>query len=119
MGLDVQVHEADTYLSIKAEGRYSRADLSGLFDRVKAESEKRARQNVVLDVTKIAGTIPLMDMFALGEHCSKLWKPPFRIAIISPEVGVYNFFENVARNRGVQVAVVPNHNAAMDWFAKT
>lgn len=118
MGLDVQVQEADTHLEIEAEGRYSFAELSGLFDRVKAESENCARQNVVLDVTKIAGTIPLMDMFALGEHCAKVWKAPFRIAIVFPEGGVYNFFENVARNRGVQVAVVPNHGAAVKWLAK-
>ncbi|MGO8790998.1 MAG: hypothetical protein ACLQVL_26945 [Terriglobia bacterium] len=34
-------------------------------------------------------------------------------------MGVYNFFENVARNRGVQVAVVPDHSAAVKWLAKS
>ncbi|MGO8790999.1 MAG: hypothetical protein ACLQVL_26950 [Terriglobia bacterium] len=69
MGLDAQVQEADAYLQVKAGGRYSLADFSRLFDRIRAESEKRTHPHVVLDVTKIFGTIPLMDMFALGEHC--------------------------------------------------
>jgi hypothetical protein len=117
MSLDVQVQEVNGHLLIRAEGQYSLASLSDLFDRVKAESDKCSHQGVILDVSKIAGAIPLMDMFALGEYCSKVWKLSFRIALISPEVGIYNFFENVARNRGVQIAVVPNQGAAMEWLA--
>jgi len=104
-------------LLIRAEGPYSFAGLSDLFNQVKTESEKRARRGVILDVSRIAGTIPLMELFLLGERCSKDWRLPLRIALISPEVGVYHFFENVARNRGVQIAVVPNHGAAIEWLA--
>lgn len=113
---DVQIHEADNHLSVKATGRYSLANLSGLFDRVKAESEKRNGRGVILDVSKVAGTVPLMDMFVLGEHCSRVWNPLFRIAIVPPEEWVYKFFENVARNRGAQIAIVPNQDAAMEWL---
>jgi hypothetical protein len=115
--MEVQVQEVNSYLLIKAEGQYSLTGLSGLFDRVKAESEKRTHPGVILDASKIAGTIPLMDMFVLGVRCSKDWGVSLRIAVISPEVGVFNFFENVARNRGVQIAVVPNQDAAMEWLA--
>ena len=118
MDLEVEVHEVDSYLSVKAVGRYSLANLSGLFDQIRAESDNRTGQGVILDVTKVTGTVPIMDMFALGEHCSKAWKPPFRVAILSPEEWVYRFFENVARNRGVQVAVVSSQVAAREWLAK-
>ncbi len=53
----------------------------------------------------------------LGEHCAKVWKGSFRIALISPPMGIYEFFENVASNRGVPIAVVPNQAAAMEWLA--
>lgn len=117
MSLEVQVQTVNSYLSISAEGRLSYADLSCLFDRVKVESEKNAHQGVILDVSKIAGTIPLMDMYALGEHCSIVWVLSFRVALISPGVEIFRFFETVARNRGVQIAVVQNQDAAMEWLA--
>lgn len=104
-------------MSIRAEGQYSLAALSGLFDRVKGESENRANRAVILDVSRVVGTIPVMDMFTLAEHCSKVWKLTLKIALISPEVRLYSFFENVARNRGVQISVVPNQGAAMEWLA--
>lgn len=117
MSLEVQVQEVNGHLLIRAEGWYSFDGLSALFERVKAECEKRDRPRVILDVSEISGTIPLMDMYVLGERCSKDRKLPLRIALISPEVGMYSFFENVARNRGVQIAVVPNQGAALEWLA--
>ena len=116
MGLEVQILETDTYLSITAAGEYSRVYLLDLFDRVKVESEARAGSKVILDITEVTGTIPIMDMHGLGEHCSKSWKQPFKVAIVSPANGLNKFFENVARNRGVQLAVVPDHARAIDWL---
>ena len=116
MQLEMQVQETDGYLSIKAVGPYSLVDLRDLFDRVKAESEQRAGRGVVLDVTEVVGAIPVMDMHVLGEHCSRVWKLQFRIAIVSQQDGLNKFFENVARNRGVQVAVVPNQGQARAWL---
>jgi len=115
MSLEVQIHALDTHLSIKAVGQYSLASLYGLFDRVKEESEKRAKRRVILDVAEVAGTISVMDMRLLGGHCSKVWKPEFRIAIVSPVGGFDKFFENVVSNRGVQIAVVPNPCTAIEW----
>ena len=116
MSLEVQICEAETHLSIKAVGPYSLVNLRDLFDKVKEASEKRAKQRVILDVTEVAGTISLVDMHVLGEHCSRVWKQAFRTAIVSSKEGLNKFFEIVAQNRGVQVAVVPNQGAAMEWL---
>jgi hypothetical protein len=115
MALEVQVDKVDTHLSIKAAGQYTLTNLYDLFDRVKAESLDRADRGVILDVTEVAGAIPILDMHVLGEHCSRVWKPPFRIAVISPEGGLDKFFENVVWNRGIQIAVVPTYCAAVKW----
>lgn len=114
--MELQILEVDTHLSIKAVGQYSLADLYDLFVRVKEESEKRGDKKVILDVTGVAGAVPVMDMHMLGEHCSRVWKLPFRIAIVSPEWGVNRFFENVAWNRGIRLAVVPDEASAMKWL---
>lgn len=116
MSLEVQICEANTHLSIKAVGPYSLVNLRDLFDKVKEATEERAKHGVILDVTEVAGTISLVDMHVLGEHCARVWKPAFRAAIVSSKEGLNKFFEIVAQNRGVQVAVVPNQGAAMKWL---
>jgi hypothetical protein len=117
MSLEVQVHEASTRLSIKVVGEYSLGNLYDLFDRVKEESANRATQGVILDLAGVAGTIPIIDMIVLGQHCSTIWKPAHRIAIVSPMEGLHKVFENVARNGGAQIAVVPNQYEAMEWLS--
>lgn len=117
MSLEVEVLDFDSYLSIKAVGTYSLRGMSNLFDGVKAEAEKRNCHAAVLNVSEVSGTIPIMDMFMLGEHCSKVWKPPLRIAVVPAESWIYKFFENVARNRGVLIAVVPDQAAGNRWLA--
>ncbi|HMD86906.1 MAG TPA: hypothetical protein VKO18_19630 [Terriglobia bacterium] len=115
MSLEVQIQEADTHFSIKAVGQYSLANLYDLFDRLKEESEKRGAQAVILDITEVAGTIPTVDMYMLGVYCYRVLKSWVRIAIIFPDGGANKFLENVTRNRGLQVAVVPDHGAATKW----
>jgi hypothetical protein len=116
MSLEVQIHEVNTHLSIIAAGQYSLVNLLELFDRVKKESEDRACQKVILDISEVAGTIPFLDMLELGEYCAQFWKQAFEVAIVSPVGGLNTFFENVARNRGAKIAVVPNQGAAMEWL---
>ena len=120
MSLKVEIQEVDTPLSIKAVGitavgQYSLSDLFDLFDSVKEESEKRGAQGVILDITAVAGTIPCMDMYLLSVHCCRVLKMAVRVAIVSPDGEANNFFENVTRNRGLQIAIVPNRFAAIKW----
>ncbi|MGO8815860.1 MAG: hypothetical protein ACLQVG_14525 [Terriglobia bacterium] len=121
MNLKVEIQEVDTPSSIKAVGitavgQYSLSDLFDLFDRVKEESEKRGTQGVILDITAIAGTIPCMDMYLLSVHCCRVLKLAVRIAIVSPDGEANNFFQNVTRDRGLKIAVVPNRVAAIKWI---
>jgi hypothetical protein len=117
MSLQVQIQEADTYLSIRASGPYSFENLYNLLDKAREESEKRAKKVVILDMTEIAGTVPKLDMHELGTHFGRVWNRAIRIAIISPVGGLNKFFESVLWTKGVQVAVVPNSGAATQWMS--
>ncbi len=116
MGLEVQFHEVNAHLSIKAVGQYSLAKFHDLFTQVKDANEDHADRGVILDITEVTGAIPVLDMLVLGEYCSKYWTQPFKVAIITSLGGLNRFFENVARNRGVQIAVVRDESAAMEWL---
>jgi len=115
MSLAVQIHGVDTHLSIKAAGQYSLANLYDLLDRVKEESEKRGPRGVILDITEVAGTIPISDIYLLGVQCIRVLNPAIRIAIVFPMGGGDKFLEYVAQKSGVPLAVVSNHAAAIKW----
>lgn len=119
MSLDVQIHEVDTHLSIKATGQYSLTNLRALIDRVKEESEYRSKRRAILDVTDVAGTVPVVDTHVLGEHCCRIWKLTVRIAIVSPVGGLNKFFEHVARNKRVQITTVSNQDEAIEWLRRS
>jgi len=116
VSLEVQISQVGHQLIIKAAGQYSLTGLRALIDRVKEEGEKRGQGRVILDVTEVVGTVPVVDLHVLGEYVSRCWKEPFKAAIISPEGGLNKFFEYVARERAAQIAVVPNRPAAIEWI---
>ena len=116
MGFDVEIYEAGSYLLIKAAGQYSLVDLTGLFDRAGQEAEKRDYSEVLLDLSAVAGSIPVLDMLVVGEHCARVWKRTRKLAIVSRNGGLDKFFEDVSVNRGVVLAVLPNQSAALEWL---
>jgi len=116
MGSDLRIKQQDGYLFIGVVGEYSLMDSRDLIHRVKEESKNSGYQNVLLDTTGLAGSIPHLDMFELGVHCAEVWKAAFRVAIISRAGGINKFFEDVARNRGVRVLVVAKEDAAIQWL---
>jgi hypothetical protein len=116
MGLDLRIKQENGYLFIGIIGEYSLMESRDLIHRVKEESKNSGYQNVLLDTTGLAGSIPHLDMFELGVHCAEVWKAAFRVAIISRAGGINKLFEDVAANRGARVLVVANEGAAIQWL---
>jgi hypothetical protein len=70
----------------------------------------------LLDLSQVAGTVPVFDMFVLAEHFVRIWNRATKIAIVSWEGGIDRFFENVACNRGYRAMVVPNQETGLEWL---
>jgi hypothetical protein len=116
MSLEVEIKEFHTYLSIRAGGEYSLATLRDFMDKANQEAEKHGRRKLLLDISEVAGPVPVLDMLVLGEHCARAWSHSNKIAIVSRKEGINSFFENVACNRGLSVAVFLNEPAALSWL---
>jgi hypothetical protein len=114
MGLKIQIEEADTHPFMKAVGQYDQADLSRLLDQAKEEAQRRGFRRVLLDLSQVAGTVPVFDMFVLAEHFVRIWSRATKIAIVSREGAIDKFFENVACNRGYPAMVVSNQEAGLE-----
>ncbi len=115
MNLEVQIHEANTHVSIKAAGIHNCEDLYRLFDRAKEESAKRAGRGVILDLTEIAGTVSTSDMHELASYFCCVWNRAVRIAVVSSAGGLGKFFESILWTKGVEVAVVPRRSDALEF----
>lgn len=70
----------------------------------------------MLDISDVAGWIPSLEIFDLGEHCGKVWNRNIALAIVAPAGGIDRFFEYVVRTHGVSLAVVSNQSAALAWL---
>ena len=116
MGLSVRIDDVSDYVAIKAAGPYSLTDLSALFDRLKEEAEKHNYRQALVDISEVQGSIPVLEMHTLAEHCSKVVGPGIRIAIVWQKGNIASFFENVARNRGSLVVVLGTQDAALEWL---
>lgn len=116
MGLQVEIYDAGSYLLIKAAGQYSLVNLTDLLDRTAQEADKRNYGEVLLDLSAVAGPVPVLDMLVIGEHCARVWKRTRKLAIVSAKGGLDRFFEDVSINRGVILAVFPNQAAALAWL---
>jgi hypothetical protein len=116
MSLEVQIDAGGGYLTVKAAGQYSRAALEQLLDRAQEEVEKRGLGKVLLDVGEVAGVVSTFEMLDLGKRLARTWNHSIRIAVVSRNGGLDRFFENVACNEGMLLAVVPNQAAASQWL---
>lgn len=116
--LEVRIEEAESCLTVVVAGRYSFENLYTVLDLVKVETEKRGKNVVLLDITRVAGPVSNFDMHELGLHLARVWNRSTRLAIVSPKGGLSKFFECLMWTRGLQVGVVPDLCAAADWLAE-
>lgn len=116
-------------LSIVNEGEYLLATFppySGVLactaclDEVFATLAQHGLSKVIIDHTKTAQPIPILECYELGNYMAgKTREQPTKIAIVASRGGVYpdRFFETVARNRQVQVSVfAEDFEAAQSWL---
>jgi hypothetical protein len=116
MGSQVEIYDAGSYLLMKAASQYSLVNLTDLLDRAAQEAEKRDYGEVLLDLSAVAGSVPVLDMLVIGEHCARVWTRTRKLAIVSAKGGLERFFEDVCVNRGVVLAVFPDQAAALAWL---
>jgi len=114
--LELDVEEFPNHLVMTAAGPYSLANVRDLLHQVKRECTSRGKREILLDLTQMEGPIPVLDMLMLGHYCARIWQPGVRGAVVSQRGGLNQFFENVAQNRGGQVAVVPSRRSGMAWL---
>lgn len=73
---------------------------------------------VFCDERNLEYSISVLDTYQLAETASKEARNLIKIAIVCDEKYLEdgNFYETVARNRGLNVLATPDYNQAKDWL---
>jgi hypothetical protein len=116
MGLDITITEKSGCLFIRAAGHYSLENMKDLFATIVSKSEERGYNHVLLNTNAVAGSIPELDRFLLGEHAASLWRPKLKMAIVSQPENINKFAENVAVNRGANLQILDDDEKALEWL---
>ena len=82
----------------------------------KAEEYKRTR--ILVDARAVSAPEQDFQRFLVGQLISKMFGPPYRLAIVYKAELINKFGENVAVNRGAQMVVVDTEEEALGWLAK-
>jgi hypothetical protein len=59
-----------------------------------------------------------VDLYELGAFFEKIWQRNIRVAMLVPlsKIAKYEFFETVAKNRGLLIETFSSSERALDWL---
>ncbi|MDR3389798.1 MAG: hypothetical protein P4L92_22385 [Rudaea sp.] len=106
-------------LKFRVTGSYdSRDEIFRVMEKLKADADLAGSRQAILDLTDAHGPTSDMDRYFLGERAALIFRAHLRVAVVFPAEGITKFGENVAVNRGAQLAVVPTEQDAMAWLER-
>jgi hypothetical protein len=117
MGLTCDIEVDADCLKLRAHGTYaSREETFRVMDRLKKEAEAHHCKLALLNLIGARGYTSDIDKFYLGEYAAHLFRGKLKVAVVFPAEGITKFGENVAVNRGAQLAVLATEGEAMTWL---
>jgi len=116
MSLEVKISEKKDYLEFIVKGTFDLPSLKEAVDALKDAQEKFNK--ILVDATGLSGELVELDRFGIGEYAADILFRGVKFAMIAEDKRINKFFENVATNRGLNVIVVDNKKAALDWLLK-
>jgi hypothetical protein len=107
-------------LRLRVTGSYaSRDEIFRVMETLKADADRAGCRQAILDLTAAQGCTSAMDRYFLGERAALIFRAQLKVAVVFPAEGITKFGENVAVNRGAQLAVVPTEQDAIKWLEQT
>ncbi len=115
----LSIHAKESHLLVEFFGAFSVAMGKQCVDRMAAACEEHQRWQVLLDCRKMTGIMRIFDRFEVVEYGATRRHVLKRVAILVREGTPLpdNFVENVAVNRGMDLRVFTDFEAAEHWIA--
>lgn len=113
--------EDDQVLLMGYHGNITAEDLAEAHQHALGRMAERKIDKVMVDCSTARAEMPIMDVYKLPErYVAEDISRMIRIAMILPKDGykreLYEFYEDVCRNRGFQVQLFGDGEAAWEWL---
>jgi hypothetical protein len=116
MTLSIEHQIRDGYVRFDVAGSWSLSEIFRLIDLVRKETDAAAVDRALVDLREVPGPIAEMDRFFAGQRVAAVLKNHIRLAVVARAEYINKFGENVAVNRGAQMAVMSSEEHAMTWL---
>jgi hypothetical protein len=100
--------------TFRGPGTY--ANLLHAAAKIITETKSREIWHVLCDATAMTATPGAFEKFEAGVELARGADRRMKMAVVARIEAIDYIFENVARNRGVSVAVFRNEGAALQWL---
>jgi hypothetical protein len=119
MPFEINKQAGENYVLYEISGQNSLQNFVQLADEMKAYSLQGHISNFILDCAGIHGSLPMGELFELGNYFAAQLKTCKLAAIHTPlEWHNNQFSENVIHNRGGQLEHFQSIEDAERWFSK-
>jgi hypothetical protein len=113
---DIDIIEEAGILRVTLSGPGTYANLLHAAGTISAETKSRAIWHVLCDATAITAPVGALEKFEAGVELARGADRRLKMAVVARIEVIDYIFENVARSRGVTVAVFRDERAALQWL---
>jgi hypothetical protein len=120
MNRQLQIEEMSGYLAARYIGQYTVKAAWGKFELIAEYCERASKDKLLIDFTRAQADIHFVDRYFLGERSQVFARHRLKVAVVATreQIDPQKFGELVARNRGVNVLVFTELQAAEEWLLK-
>ncbi len=115
--ITIKVEGGILWFTLKGPGTY--VHLLRAVAAIVTETKSREIWHVLCDATGVAAPAGAFEKFEAGVELARGADPRLKMAVVARIEVIDYIFENVARNRGVSVAVFKNEATALHWLRST
>jgi hypothetical protein len=116
MNFEINIIEERGILRFTLKGPGTHAHLLRAVAAVITETKSREIWHVLCDATAVTAPTGAFEKFEAGVELARGADRRMKMAVVARVDVIDYIFENVARNRGVSVAVYKNEGAALQWL---
>ena len=116
----VDIEPQPDYLLAVVSGLFDKAKLADMLKDIFAASSRHGLRKILVDIRALEGEITFIARYDAGQLVADLQREPVRLAMLgtSSQIWPDRFFENVAKNRGVETKVTLDKAEALEWLRR-
>ena len=119
MSTQLQIERKDNWVVARLSGVADIEKAHARFEEIAQACDRMSTKRLIVDVTNAALPLSATDKFEMGRHAVVFAQHGIKVAVVATpdQLDPERFGEVVARNRGVNIRLFTDVEAAEEWLA--